>query len=244
MSFFSKLFPTKLETFPVLIDMHSHLLPGIDDGAKSIEESIELIKELKKLGFIHFICTPHIMGDYYLNTPETIKKAFDLLYDEIVKQGLDVELGFAAEYYIDESFSRKLANKEKLLCIKDNYVLVETSYINKPLNFKEVIFELQMAGYVPVLAHPERYAYLYNDYKQFKEIHDLGVLFQINLNSICGHYSPACKKIVQKLIDDKLVDFIGTDCHNMRHIDVLKRVLKEKYTLKLTSLNLLNKSLV
>jgi tyrosine-protein phosphatase YwqE len=183
------------------------------------------------------------MGDHYTNTFDSIKNAYDLLVAELEKAQIEFKIGFAAEYYIDESFSQKLINKEPLICLKDNYVLVETSYINKPINFKEVIFELQMAGYKPVLAHPERYVYLYHDYKQFKEIHDLGVLFQINLNSICGHYSPKCRKIVQKLIDDKLVDFIGTDCHNMRHIEVLKRVMKEKYTKKLSSLNLLNNSL-
>lgn len=229
---------------PVKVDMHSHIIPGIDDGSKSFEESISLIKSLHNLGYEKFICTPHIMGDYYRNTIETIQKPFSSLVNGLEKESINVDLSFAAEYYIDESFSERLRKKEKLLCLSQNYVLIETSYVNKPSNLREVIFELQMQGYKIVLAHPERYSYMYHDFEEYEKLVELGVLLQLNFTSLSGYYGIPAMKIANKMIDKNIISFIGTDCHNEKHIQVLKKTLTEKYSGKLKNLNLLNNSLV
>ncbi len=242
-SLIDSFFSPKLEFFPSNIDMHSHLLPGIDDGANTLEQSIELIQELIKMGYSHFICTPHIMGDHFKNTKETIEASYKLLINELIAQKIDVKVEYAAEYYIDEIFTKNVENGHPFLCLKDKYLLVETSYINAPKNFREIVFQLQIQGYTVVLAHPERYSYLFNDFEQYKKIYDLGILFQINLNSLCGYYSPMSRKIAQKLIDLDMVDFIGTDCHHVKHVHALQKTLNERYTKKLFTKKLLNNQL-
>jgi protein-tyrosine phosphatase len=242
---FLNLFGSKKQNFelPITVDMHSHLLPSIDDGSKSVEESIFMMEQLIALGYQKFICTPHIMGDFYRNTEETIQKSFDILKNAL-KEKEDYLHSFAAEYYLDEWFCEKLNRNEKLLCLSGNYLLVETSYINKPSNFREIIFELQTKGYQVVLAHPERYTYMYDSFEKFHEMHELGIFFQLNLNSICGYYGPMAQKISKKLIDNKMIEFIGTDCHSQKHIDFFKKTLAENYFGKLKDLKLLNDSLV
>ena len=209
-------------------DMHSHLIPGIDDGSQSIENSVQMIQELMLLGFKKLITTPHIMSDCYKNTPEIINNGLQKLKSELTERKINVEIKAAAEYYLDEHFYHALEN-EPLMTFGDNFVLFETSYINKPENLKEAIFKLLSQKYKPVLAHPERYNYLYNDFDEYKTLKETGVLFQININSIFGAYSPMTKKVSQDLIDNNMVDFIGTDAHNLKHIDGLRICLKEKY---------------
>jgi len=223
--------------------MHSHLLYGIDDGAKTLEESVELIRELYSLGYKKFICTPHIMGDYYRNSKENIFPVLDKLRNAIISENIDVEVNAAAEYYIDEWFQEKLKNKEDLLTLSTNYVLVETSYLNPPSNLKEVLFDLQVLGYKVVLAHPERYTYLFQSFELYQELHELGVFFQINLTSLAGYYGKASKKIAERLIKNQMVDFVGTDCHGARHIDALKRSMKQKSFGQLAQLDLKNDAL-
>lgn len=244
MSFLSRLFPpTKPHHLPIKVDVHSHLLPNLDDGSQSIESSMEMIDGLTNLGYQHFICTPHIMGDFYKNNADTILPALDQVREELDRTDRKVTVSAAAEYYIDEWFQEKLNTGEKLLTLQDDYLLVETSYINPPSRLKEVIFDLQSAGYQVVLAHPERYTYLYQSFEKFQELYDLGIKFQLNLNSISGYYSPEAKKFSEKLIDHQMVDFVGTDCHALKHVKRLKQTMSMKYFGKLASLPLLNDSL-
>ncbi len=247
MSFWSKLFGEKesKEMAPncVKVDMHSHILPNLDDGSESVEESLSLINSMIDLGYEKLIMTPHIMGDFYKNTPETINTKLELLRNTVAKNNINIELDMAAEYYLDESFVYKLKN-EKLLTLKDNYVLLETSYMNRPNNFFEVIFDMQTAGYKPVIAHPERYVYLYESFEKFQEVYERGVLFQINLNSLTGYYSGMAKKYAEMLIDHQMVDFIGSDCHAEKHIHTLSKAMKTSYYKKLSNLNLLNNELL
>ena len=138
-------------------DMHSHLLPGLDDGAETLAHSLDLLRALRNLGFRKLIMTPHIMGDFYKNTPESIRAALHLLCEAAAGAGLDdVELNCAAEYYLDEFFGRKLADGTEMLTFgaDKRYLLFETSYMNEPLNLYEIIFTLKAQGYRPVLAHP------------------------------------------------------------------------------------------
>jgi protein-tyrosine phosphatase len=230
------------------VDMHSHLLPGLDDGAETVAHSLDLLRELRALGFTKLVMTPHIMGDFYKNTPEGIRTALTTLRAAATEAGLgDVVLECAAEYYLDEWLGRKLADGTELLTFggEHRYLLLETSYLNEPLNLNGTIFDLQAAGYRPVLAHPERYVYLYNRFSELERLHkDHGVLLQLNLNSLAGYYSPAARHVAEKLIDGRLVDFVGTDTHHLRHTAALaSKTVKSAYFRKLMALPLLNNTL-
>ena len=223
-------------------DIHSHLIPGIDDGSKDIENSIELITSLHELGYQKLITTPHIISDSYRNTPEIILRGLEIVREAVRKQNIPVEIEAAAEYYVDFEFQNKIG-KEKLLTFGDNYLLFEVSYLNPPENLEKVIFELQMEGYKPILAHPERYPFWYHtdQYEKFKE---RGILFQMNINSLTGYYSLKTKKVAEQLIDKGMIDFLGTDCHHMGHISLLNKVGHEKHLHKiLMSGKLLNQSI-
>ena len=229
-------------------DMHSHLLPGLDDGAETVEHSLDLLRALRALGFRKLIMTPHIMGDFYKNTPAGIRAALHQLRTAAAAAGLgDVELDCAAEYYLDEFLGHKLADGTEMLTFGGDkrYLLFETSYMNEPLNLFEIIFELKAQGYRPVLAHPERYTYLYGRFGEIEKLrHDHGVLLQVNLNSLAGYYSPAAKKVAEQLVDGGLVDFVGTDTHHLRHTEtLLRRTLPQPYLAKLLQLPLLNNTL-
>jgi protein-tyrosine phosphatase len=228
-------------------DMHSHLLSGLDDGAETIEQSVEMVLALQSLGYRKLIMTPHIMGDFYRNTPYGVQAALQLLRQAVVAAGITgMTLECAAEYYLDEWFGQKLLAEEPLLSFggENRYVLVETSYINEPFNFSETMFQLKASGYQPVLAHPERYTYLYGKFADLEAIRESGVLLQVNLNSLIGYYSAGAKKVAEKLIDAGLVDMVGTDAHHMKHVENIRaKVLNTEYLQKVLALPLLNNTL-
>ena len=206
-------------------DVHSHLIPGIDDGSTSVEDSLNIIRGLHSLGYSKLITTPHIMSDFYRNTPEIILAGLEDVRAAVAREGIPVELEAAAEYYCDYEFEKSIGEK-KLLSFGDKYVLVELSYLNPSDNFDSVTFKLQLEGYKPVLAHPERYPYWYQSFNKYEEFRDKGVLLQINLASITGHYGSVAKRISERLIENNMVDFLGTDTHKMSHVDVFKKSLK------------------
>jgi protein-tyrosine phosphatase len=203
---------------------------------------------LRDLGYRKLIMTPHIMGDFYKNTPEGVRAALQLLREAATAAGLDdVVLDCAAEYYLDEFLGRKLTDGTEMLTFGGDkrYLLFETSYMNEPLNLFETIFEMKAQGYRPVLAHPERYTYLYGRFEEIAKMRrDYGVLLQVNLNSLAGYYSPAAKRVAEQLVDGGLVDFVGTDAHHLRHTDtLLRRTLPQPHLEKLLKLPLLNNTL-
>lgn len=239
---FSKRDKTPVDFSSVITDMHSHLIPGIDDGAKTIEDSINLIKRLHAFGYRKLVTTPHIMSDYYQNTPEIILNGLNAVREAVKKENIDIEISAAAEYYIDDGFIKKM-DEGNLLTFGSKHLLVEVSFINPPENLKQIIFDLQVKGYRPILAHPERYPFWaarFNEYENFK---DAGVLLQINCNSLSGYYGPQVKKTAEKLIDANMVDLIGTDMHRMEHADAMAKVMREKYFKKVIEFDLLNKHL-
>ena len=206
----------------VTTDIHSHLIPGIDDGAKTIENSIELILELKKMGYRKLITTPHI-SDMFPNSKETILNGFEILQQELTKRKITIEMEVAAEYFADETFDKLLKAKEILTFGKEKYLLFELSYFTKPQDLESLIYEIQQAGYTPVLAHPERYTYFHHNLEKYKALKSAtDVLFQINLNSTVNYYSKEIGKVVKMLIEEGLVDFIGSDTHHRSHIKSLK----------------------
>src|SRR6188768_2685273 len=171
------------------VDMHSHLIPGIDDGSKTMEESIDLIKKYAAHGFRKLITTPHIMSDAYRNTPEIILCGLDKLRAAVKNEGINMELEAAAEYYFDEGFTKYIKEKN-LLTIGGKYLLFEVSYMNAPDNINQVIFDIQIAGLIPILAHPERYPFWYNDFDRYHQFKAAGVMLQLNTNSLSGYYGP------------------------------------------------------
>lgn len=224
-------------------DIHSHLVPNIDDGSKGLEDSINMISKLHSLGYKKIITTPHIMADAYRNTPEIILGGLEPVKQALKEQNIPVEMGAAAEYYLDFDFERKLEN-EKLLTFGNNYLLFEVSYMNPPDNLYHAIFKMQTLGYKPVLAHPERYNFWHPEFEKYEAFIDKGVLLQLNINSLTGYYSFATKKIAEQLIDKNMISFLGTDCHHTGHLKLMEEVVYEPHLLKLfESGTLLNQSL-
>lgn len=227
-NFFSFSKHTKPVDLSVLhTDMHSHLIPGIDDGADSLEKSIQLIKGMMELGYKKLITTPHIQGEFYQNTPAIIFSGLERLKRELKKQNILIEIEAAAEYLIDEKFNEKIKNKE-LLTFGKNHLLVEMSYFNEYPHWRDDFFELQLSGYKIILAHPERYSYFFGNWQKYEELKDRGVLFQININSLTGYYSAEVKKIAEKLIENNMVELAGSDMHNMNYMEALRRSRYEK----------------
>jgi tyrosine-protein phosphatase YwqE len=227
----------------ITTDIHSHLLPGIDDGAKELADSLALIQQFQALGYKKLITTPHIMGDFYRNTPAIIEEKLAELKSFLINMEVEIDLSAAAEYYLDEWFIQKIERGERLLTFGDNYVLFETGFQNPPKFLKETIFNLQTSGYKPVWAHPERYVYLHQDFKLAEELYERGVLLQINLNSLAGYYNKGAKEMAERLIDKGWVAMVGSDCHHLRHIESLKQVKTLKSYAKLATLPLLNQQL-
>ncbi len=200
------------------VDIHSHILPGIDDGARNIKESLRLISEMKKLGFSKIIGTPHTYKGLYENTNETIKNSYELLLKKLPE---NTNISYASEYMLDVSLIKK-ANDRNLLCIKENYVLIEMGFLFQPIDLFDIIFKISLSGYIPILAHPERYLFLHNDFGKYYELKNRNCKFQINFLSVTGGYGKKILKITDKLLKNGLVDFSGSDIHNMNHVARIK----------------------
>ena len=206
------------------VDIHSHLLPGIDDGAKDLVNSMELIEQMYAYGIKNFITTPHVLGDVYPNSSEIIMEKTDIVRNELLNRGFaDIRFTAAAEYMLDEQFSERLKTND-ILTLKDNYILVEMSYFNAPYNLFEVLFEIQLKGYKPILAHPERYNFYHNDFEKFYKLKKAGCVFQLNLLSLTEQYGKGVQKTAQKLLKNNLYDFVGTDTHHSNHLRLLKKI--------------------
>lgn len=208
-------------------DVHCHIIPGIDDGSPDVSTSIELIERMKSWGINRIIATPHITQASFENTPETISSAFKLLQDEIKLRGIDIDLNFSAEYRIDELFIQHLENNI-IIPMPNNYILVENSFIQEPWNIDQLLFDLKVKGFNPILAHPERYMYYYSKKERYKTIFDTGTKLQVNLLSIAGYYGKEEKRIAYNLIENGFVNFIGTDIHHNRHADAIESFIHSK----------------
>ncbi|NCX95539.1 MAG: hypothetical protein EBX41_03855 [Chitinophagia bacterium] len=223
-------------------DMHSHFVPGIDDGAKTIEDSLLLLRGMVDMGFKTIITTPHTMIDFYPNTTETIQNGFELLKQVAAENNITLSLKAASEYYIDESFDA-LIDKQPLLTIYKNEVLVEFSMLYEPPNLKNVLFKLLTNGYKPIIAHPERYLSFHKDIDKYTELKDRGCLLQLNLLSITGYYGKNVGAVAEKLLANKMYDYCGSDAHHEKHIDHLKNIGNTKVYDLLRSYPFLNNRL-
>ena len=226
------------------VDIHSHFLPGIDDGAKNLDNSIELITKMASYGIKNIITTPHVLGDVYQNSSETIKEKLEEVRAELKKRNMNaISLRAAAEYMMDEQFSVLLENDD-ILTLKDNFVLVEMSYFSAPINLYDILFEIQLKGYKPVLAHPERYNFFHTNIDNYYKLKKAGCLFQLNLLSLTEQYGKGVQKMSEKLLKENLYDFVGTDTHHKKHLELLKKIGNKKNLEKIKHLLDNNKTFI
>ena len=202
-------------------DIHCHVIPGIDDGSPDVETSIELIERMKSWGITRIVATPHVTQASFENTPEIMSQALNSLKEGLQAKNIEIEITHSAEYRIDEQFLAHLS-EGIIVPMPSNYILVENSFIQEPWNLDQLLFDLKVKGYKPILAHPERYLYYHQKRDRYKAIHSTGTKFQVNLLSLAGHYSKDERRVALELIDNGLVDFIGTDLHNHRHADAIE----------------------
>jgi tyrosine-protein phosphatase YwqE len=226
----------KLSGIDLTTDIHSHILPCIDDGSQSMEESLALLRGLVGLGLKTVWLTPHVHENRFPNTYETVLAAFEKFDETVRRESIEVELKFAAEYYMGPRFMRSLESGERLLTIKDKYLLVEFSMTQEPLFVFETLFAIAEKGYTPILAHPERYGYFYGRKDIYARLKKHGCLLQMNLLSPAGFYGKRVKAAAEEMLKEGLYDLAGTDIHNMKYLERLAdkevaRVL-ERYDFK------------
>ncbi|MFI5220748.1 MAG: tyrosine-protein phosphatase [Bacteroidia bacterium] len=248
MSLLGNLFKKKLKPAdadfrnPITTEFHSHLIPAIDDGVKTIEESIEILRVWSEMGYKKVITTPHIQGDFFKNGPHNILPGLELLRKNLKEKNIPIEIFAAAEYLLDDVLEQKIETGE-LLTFGDKYILVELPFMEEPRNMKSVLFALRVNGFKPVLAHPERYGYMSRQKEKFEELFDSGILFQVNIFSLVGYYSPEVQKTAEWLIEKKMVNMIGSDTHGVRHLPVLQTAIGSKNYQDICGLKLLNNEL-
>lgn len=254
MSFFSKLFGSKKDTTDKVrslgklsfleVDIHNHLLPGIDDGSNSVDESLELIKGLSGMGFQQFICTPHIMDGVHPNNKTTINSAYTSLDKALKERASNVKIFAAAEHMIDDGIVPLIA-KDNLCVMPGGYVLIEMSYLSESKALFQTILDIQNLGYKPILAHPERYNYYHYNFDMYKQIKDAGCLLQLNLLSISRYYGTEVKVAALTMLKSGMYDFVGTDLHHKKHLKALEDVVA-KYPVRelLKTCNILNPTLL
>ena len=222
LSFFRKKTDQIIDLSGLYADMHSHLIPGIDDGASDMEMSLQMIRGMYELGYRKIITTPHIQWEMYKNTPEIILAGQEAVRKRLEQTDIAIEFVAAAEYFMDDYFDVLLADQVPLLTIKDKLILVEFSFIRPPMDLKDKIFKLLIQGYQPIIAHPERYLY-YGAHKHwYDELKEMGCMFQLNMLSLCGYYGKKQEELAHYLIQKKYVNLLGTDLHNYRHLQIFK----------------------
>lgn len=206
-------------------DMHSHLIPGVDDGASDLNTSINICRELEKLGITRSILTPHVTAITFPNTPLTIEEPFERLRNELEKQQLNFEIIHSAEYRLDEFFEKEALATNDLMLFPNDYILIENSFMQQALNFEQIVYTIKSRGLHPILAHPERYYYYAEHRNHYKDLHNFEVLFQCNLLSFSGYYGKGEKEAAFWLLENGMVDFIGTDTHRMKHTELIREFI-------------------
>lgn len=275
--------PAALKDFSILgTDIHNHVLPGLDDGAPSVKESLAMLEKWQELGYKKVIATPHVINALYPNTRDQIlgelaalRQAWEdqkirgseeqasanlssvpggpglrgsrqvgisvSLQDDISldeqnrKTGstIPIELEASAEYHLDYEFNDLLKNKQLIPFGDNNYVLIELPFQQPSFSVDEILYEIQLAGYEPIIAHPERYNYLNNKLDTYTYLKDRNLLFQLNMLSLTGQYGIQSKRMAEKLIDHDMYEFVGSDAHHTGHLEELKKLLKNKHFIKL-----------
>ncbi len=224
-------------------DIHSHLIPGIDDGVKSLEESIQIARGFKDLGYSRIITTPHIYPGVYDNNPAIIRTGLEKVQEFYKQEGLDIEISAAAEYFVDEHLLESLKSNKELMTFGNDLILLETGFYEPPMIFDEVIFLLRSRQITPVFAHPERYVYIQNKPELAKTYLEKGMLFQLNFLSLSGYYSGKTKNIALDFLKSGHYSLIGSDCHKPLQLELLKAALPKKVIDLLNQYSFMNSGL-
>ena len=244
-SFFTIKYDDSLNLSFLEVDMHSHLLPNLDDGLETMDQTIAFAKEMQQLGYKKFICTPHILPDVHDNSPLTILPRLSEVRKALKENNIDILVDAAAEYMVGPELHQTILNGGQLLTFGNNYVLIEMSYAAPSQNMAEVIFDLKIKGYRPILAHPERYSYMLGNKAAYEEFIGRGCLLQVNLLSLTGFYGKPGQKVAEYLIKNDMVSFIGTDMHHQGHLQMTKKIATSiKFHKMVKNLDLRNKKLL
>ena len=239
-----KWFGSKLKSSPkdysfLGCDMHSHLLPGIDDGSPDLDSTLTMLAKMQQLGYRKIITTPHVKWDYFKNSTEIIRQSYLNILPIVQGEFPELTFEFAAEYYIDEHFMNLLATND-LLSFSGNKILVEYNFLSPPMFHERAFFELQNKGYQPILAHFERYPYYHGKIEVAEKLREQGVWIQMNINSLSGHYGKEVRQQAEKLVTRRAVDLVGSDCHRMQHLETMEGLLGNKFVKILSDMELRN----
>lgn len=224
-NFFNK--PKAPATLPFSTDIHCHVVPGVDDGSPDISTSLQLIDRMQNWGIKRIFASPHVTQNTFENTPESLAQVVAGLKEALAKEGKTIELSNHAEYRLDD-FSLSFFESGKVMTLPGNYIMIENPFVSEAWFIDQTIFDLQVKGLTPILAHPERYSYYFKNRARYRQLHDAGAKFQINLLSLAESYGKEQREIAEQLIADGLVDFVGTDLHNTRHADQIDAYLLTK----------------
>ncbi len=225
------------------VEMHCHVLPGIDDGATDASVGASLVERMKQWGITHIIATPHVTLGTFENTPETVASALALLKEELLRRNVEIPVTTSAEYRLDDLFFSQLESGI-VRAMPGGNLLVEAPFVQEPLSLDQTLFDLKMKGYKTILAHPERYSYFRHRPERYKSLHMAGTLFQVNLLSLAGYYGKEEKSVAEWFADNGMIDFLGTDMHNLQHADAIEAYLSSSgYRKLLQKLRLKNDNL-
>lgn len=226
-----------------MTDIHSHILFNVDDGSKSIEESVEILKELKSVGFNNVILTPHfILDSSYNSTYDNNKKKYLELKEKLQEENIDINIYLGNEIYIDKNIPNLLENNIITSLNNTKYVLIEFPMHNKLLNLEDILYEIRAKGCEVIIAHPERYDAFKEDYSLVDNLRDSGFLFQANYASILGYYGKEATKLLTYMLKRHYIDFLGTDIHRIEKTYVIDNFKKiEKSIIKITKEEYYNK---
>lgn len=185
---------------------------------------MSLVQGMWDLGFRRMIVTPHVTDELFPNSPKIISESYLRLTDAIRSAGIPMEFNYSAEYRMDELLQEYLKNHLVRPLPGGKYILVECGWSQPPYNIETLIYQFRNDyNLIPILAHPERYPYYQNHTENYRRLHDLGMLFQVNLLSLAGHYDKRCKSAAEWLLSNNLVSFVGSDLHRMSHLESLRR---------------------
>jgi len=222
-----------------LIDIHTHILPGIDDGSKDINESLDILRALVNQGVTEVIATPHIITGVYNNTKKIIDEKIEQLKTEIIANKLPIKVYKGAELYYEPNIIEK-TKQEELNLAGSNYILIESDLQRFPDNFEKTLYQFQVAGYIPILAHAERFTPFLNDFNRLINIANRGILIQLNSGSFFGNYGENVQKLAYRILQTGCVHFIASDVHHLNTRPVLMKqiyqYLSEHYTEDLAKL--------
>ncbi len=227
---FDFLFKKKVSELPELFfhtDIHCHIMPGVDHGSPDEETSLKLIESEQSWGINRIVLTSHVTESTFENNPETLAAGFERLTKAVKEAENPIKLAYSAEYRIDSLFTEQYKNHQ-LVKFPDDYLLVENSFIQEPWGLDNLLFDLKINGFKPIMAHPERFMYYHNNKKRYDALHDAGNFFQVNLLSLAGYHGEGPKKIAEWLIEKGYADFLGTDIHNMTHVNAIDDYLRSK----------------